>query len=41
LLLAADPYTDIGTGVVSLRALLSLDFAMLRRGAFNVAPSVS
>ena len=41
LLLAADPYTDFGTGVVSLRAMLSVDFVMLRPGAFSVASSVS
>jgi len=41
LLLAADPYTDFGTGVVSLRAMLSPDFVMLWPGAFSVASSVS
>ena len=41
LLLAADPYTGFWTGVVTLRAMLSLDFVLLRPAGFSVAESVT
>jgi HK97 family phage major capsid protein len=41
LLLAADPYTGYRTGVVTLRAMLSLDFVLLRPTGFSVAVSVT
>lgn len=41
LLLAADPYTGFRTGVVTLRAMLSLDFVLLRPAGFSVAESVT
>jgi transcriptional regulator with XRE-family HTH domain len=41
LLLASDPYTAFRTGVVTLRAMLSVDFIFLRPQAFSVAESVT
>lgn len=43
LLLAADPYSssNFRTGAVTLRAMLSLDFVLLRPAGFSVAESVT
>jgi HK97 family phage major capsid protein len=41
LLLGVDPYTGFRTGAVTLRALLALDFVLLRPAAFSVASSIT